>query len=113
MPLRKRNEIATVISGKWTPSKTRQQGATNETAMLYPIVKYGAEGLTRPASRVTKFDADFETLCADMFESMYAAQGVGLAAPQIGKSMRLAVVDVTVGKKPEAKLGHVNPEMIH
>jgi peptide deformylase len=81
--------------------------------MLYPIVKYGAEVLTRPASRVTKFDADFETLCADMFESMYAAQGVGLAAPQIGKSMRLAVIDVTVGKNPEAKLVLVNPEIIH
>ena len=81
--------------------------------MLYPIVKYGAEVLTRPATRVTKFDADFETLSADMFESMYAAQGVGLAAPQIGKSMRLAVIDVTVGKNPEAKLVLVNPEIIH
>ena len=81
--------------------------------MVYPIVKYGAEVLTRAASRVTKFDADFEMLCADMFESMYAAQGVGLAAPQIGKSVRLAVIDVTVGKNPEAKLVLVNPEIIH
>jgi len=81
--------------------------------MVYPIVKYGAEVLTRAASRVTKFDADFEMLCADMFESMYAAQGVGLAAPQIGKSMRLAVIDVTVGKNPEAKLVLANPEIIH
>ncbi len=111
--MRKRNGISRVISGNWRPSETRRQGATNETAMLYPIVKYGAEVLTRPATRVTKFDADFETLCADMFESMYAAQGVGLAAPQIGKSVRLAVIDVTVGKNPEAKLVLVNPEIIH
>ncbi len=111
--MRKRNGISRVISGNWTPSETRRQGATNETAMVYPIVKYGAEVLTRAASRVTKFDADFEMLCADMFESMYAAQGVGLAAPQIGKSMRLAVIDVTVGKNPEAKLVLANPEIIH
>jgi peptide deformylase len=48
-----------------------------------------------------------------MFESMYAAQGVGLAAPQIGKSLRLAVIDVTVGKNPEAKLVLANPEITH
>ena len=49
----------------------------------------------------------------DMFESMYAANGVGLAAPQIGISKRLAVVDVTVGKNPEAKMVLANPEIIH
>lgn len=81
--------------------------------MVYPIVKFGAEILARPSSPVTKFDADLETLCADMFESMYASQGVGLAAPQIGKSLRLAVIDVTVGKNPEAKIVLANPEIIH
>ena len=47
-----------------------------------------------------------------MFAAMYAAQGVGLAAPQIGKSIRLAVIDVTSGKNPEAKIVLVNPEII-
>jgi peptide deformylase len=51
-------------------------------------------------------------LVQDMFESMYAANGVGLAAPQIGRGVRLAVVDVTVGKNPEAKMVLLNPEII-
>ena len=81
--------------------------------MVYRIVKFGAEVLVRPAALVSNFGADFEILCADMFESLYAAQGVGLAAPQIGKSLRLAVIDVTLGKNPEAKLILANPEIIH
>jgi peptide deformylase len=48
-----------------------------------------------------------------MFISMYAAQGVGLAAPQIGIALRLAVIDTTVGKNPEAKIIIANPEIIH
>ena len=80
---------------------------------IYPIVKYGDPVLEKPAAGIKKFDAELETLAEDMFASMYAAQGVGLAAPQIGKSIRLAVVDVTVGKNPEAKIVLVNPEIIH
>jgi peptide deformylase len=59
------------------------------------------------------FDAELEQLAEDMFATMYAAQGVGLAAPQVGKSLRLAVVDVSSGKNPEAKIVLVNPEIIH
>jgi len=81
--------------------------------MIYAIKKYGADVLEKPTPPVTKFDEELQKLCADMFESMYAAQGVGLAAPQIGLSMRLAVVDVTVGKNPEAKLVLANPEIVH
>ena len=80
---------------------------------IYPIVKYGDQVLEKPGAMVKTFDAELETLAADMFVSMYAAQGVGLAAPQIGKSMRVAVVDVTTGKNPEAKIVLVNPEIIH
>jgi len=80
---------------------------------IYPIVKYGDPVLEKPGAAVKKFDAELEVLAEDMFVSMYAAQGVGLAAPQIGKSMRLAVVDVTTGKNPEAKIVLVNPEIIH
>ena len=81
--------------------------------MIYPITKYGVPVLEKPAAPVTKFDAELEKVCADMFESMYAAQGVGLAAPQIGLAMRLAVIDVSLGKNPEAKLVLANPEIIH
>ena len=80
---------------------------------IYPIVKYGDPVLEKPGAAIKKFDAELEALAEDMFSSMYAAQGVGLAAPQIGKSMRLAVVDVTTGKNPEAKIVLVNPEIIH
>jgi len=80
---------------------------------IYPIVKYGDPILEKPAKTIMQFDAELEELAEDMFASMYTAQGVGLAAPQIGKSIRLAVVDVTGGKNPEAKIILVNPEIIH
>jgi peptide deformylase len=80
---------------------------------IYPIVKYGDPILEKPGAAITKFDAQLEELAEDMFASMYAAQGVGLAAPQIGLSQQLAVVDVTGGKNPEAKIVLINPEIIH
>src|SRR5271163_2848746 len=80
---------------------------------IYPIIKYGDPILEKPTVDVKKFDADFEQLTEDMFASMYAASGVGLAAPQIGLNLRVAVVDVTVGKNPEAKIVLANPEIIH
>ncbi len=81
--------------------------------MIHPILKYPNPVLEKPTARVTEFDDKLKTLTEDMFESMYATQGVGLAAPQIGHSLRLAVIDVTVGKNPEAKLVLANPEIIH
>jgi peptide deformylase len=80
---------------------------------IYKIVKYGDPVLEKPGAVVKKFDAELAQLAEDMFATMYAAQGVGLAAPQVGKSIRLTVVDVTSGKNPEAKIIMVNPEIIH
>ncbi len=80
---------------------------------IHRIVKYGDPVLETPAATVRKFDAEIEQLVEEMFASMYAASGVGLAAPQIGKSIRLTVVDVTLGKNPEAKIVLINPEIIH
>jgi peptide deformylase len=81
--------------------------------MIYPIVKYGNPVLEKPSAPVTVFDAELKKLVDDMFESMYAAHGVGLAAPQIGISKRLAVIDVTFKEDPDAKLVLANPEIIH
>ena len=81
--------------------------------MIHPIVKYGDPILVAPGKRVEKFDDDLQKLVADMFESMYAAHGVGLAAPQIGIGRRIAVVDVTFKEDPNAKLVLINPEIIH
>jgi peptide deformylase len=81
--------------------------------MIYPIVKFGNPVLEKPAAPVTEFDEELKTLIADMFESMYEAKGVGLAAPQIGISKRLAVIDVSFKENPREKLVLANPEIIH
>jgi len=81
--------------------------------MIYPIVKFGNPVLEKPAEPVTVFDAELKKLVADMFESMYAAHGVGLAAPQIGISKRLAVIDVSFQEDADARLVLANPEIIH
>jgi peptide deformylase len=81
--------------------------------MIYPIVKFGHPVLEKPSEPVTVFDDELKKLVEDMFESMYAAHGVGLAAPQIGIPKRLAVVDITFKEDPEAKLVLANPEIIH
>lgn len=81
--------------------------------MIYPIVKYGDPVLEKVAAPVTSFDEQLKKLVDDMFESMYAAHGVGLAAPQIGISKRIAVVDITFKEDENAKLVLVNPEVIH
>lgn len=80
--------------------------------MIYPIVKYGDPVLDKAGATVTSFDDELKKLVEDMFESMYAAHGVGLAAPQIGISKRIAVVDVTFKEEPGAKLVLINPEII-
>jgi peptide deformylase len=80
--------------------------------MIYPIVKFGDPVLETPATVVTSFDDDLKKLVEDMFESMYAARGVGLAAPQIGIAQRIAVVDVTFKEDPGAKLVLINPVII-
>jgi peptide deformylase len=69
--------------------------------------------LEKPAAEVTVFDEELKQLVDDMFESMYAARGVGLAAPQIGIPLRIAVIDITFKEDPGAKLVLVNPEIIH
>jgi peptide deformylase len=100
-------------------SDPREGQATSEPEVpatprkIYKIVKYGDPVLEKPTPALNKFDAELETLAEDMFASMYAASGVGLAAPQIGLSLRIAVVDVTGGKNPEAKIVLVNPEVVH
>src|SRR5207237_8084816 len=87
--------------------------AIEKLLMIYPIVKFGNPVLEKPSETVTVFDEELQKLVEDMFESMYAAHGVGLAAPQIGVCKRLAVVDITFKEDPDAKLVLVNPEIIH
>jgi peptide deformylase len=81
--------------------------------MVYPIVKYGDPVLDREADNVTEFDTpELHKFIEDMFESMYAAKGVGLAAPQIGVSKKIAVIDVSNGEREEDKLVIINPVIL-
>ena len=80
--------------------------------MIYPIVKYGQTVLEKQAEPVTAFDSELEKLVADMFETMYAAHGVGLAAPQIGVSKRLFVIDTSSGQDQNAKIVLANPVIV-
>jgi peptide deformylase len=82
--------------------------------MVYPIVKFGNPVLEREADTVTEFDTpDLHKFLDDMFESMYAAKGVGLAAPQIGFGRKIAVIDVSNGQNPSDKLVLINPRILH
>jgi len=80
--------------------------------MILKILKYPDPVLSRPGEPITEFDAELRKLIADMFETTYAEQGIGLAAPQVGVSKRLTVIDLSMGKNPKDKLIIVNPEII-
>jgi peptide deformylase len=80
--------------------------------MIYPIVKLGNPVLEKQADIITVFDDALRQLAEDMFESMYAAHGVGLAAPQIGISRKIAVIDITFKEDPAQKIVLVNPDII-
>ena len=80
--------------------------------MILKIVKYPEPVLSQPGEPVTEFDTELKKLVDDMFETMYASQGIGLAAPQVDVGKRVTVVDLSQGKDPAQKLVLVNPEVI-
>ncbi|MGC8758873.1 MAG: peptide deformylase [Bryobacteraceae bacterium] len=80
--------------------------------MILRIRKYGDPVLEIPAEPVTEFNGELRQLADDMFETMYANKGIGLAAPQVGVSRRLAVLDPSAGEDPAAKLVLVNPVIL-
>ena len=79
---------------------------------VVPIRKYGDEVLRRPTELIRNFDGELQSLIDDMVQTMYAAPGIGLAANQIGISKRLAVIDLSVGKRPNELHVLVNPEIV-
>jgi peptide deformylase len=80
--------------------------------MILKIVKYPDPVLAKPGEPITEFNAELRKFVADMFETMYDGQGVGLAAPQVGVSKRLLVIDLSNGKIPDDRLVLINPEII-
>lgn len=84
-----------------------------ETPMaIRPIVKYPVPSLKETAKPVTDFGPDLETLVADMAETMYAAPGVGLAAPQVGVALQLCVIDITPKEEPRNLVVLANPRIV-
>jgi peptide deformylase len=80
--------------------------------MIRPILKYGDSPLHGQAAVVDALTPDIERLVDDMVETMYAAPGVGLAAPQVGVALRIFVVDVSVGRDPNGLIVMINPEFV-
>ncbi len=78
---------------------------------VLPIVKYGNDVLRRRTEPVTLFDDALQKFINDMVDTMYAAPGIGLAANQVGDSRRVAVIDLSVGKRPGELRVFVNPEI--
>jgi peptide deformylase len=80
--------------------------------MIRPILRYGASVLHEQARPVETLTPEIDRLVDDMIETMYAAPGVGLAAPQLGVPLRIFVVDVSVGRDPSGLLVFINPEIV-
>ncbi len=76
------------------------------------VVCYPSEILSRPTPRIEKFDPGLRDLARRMFEIMYEANGVGLAGPQAGLSLRICVMNCDPDHKPEAELVMINPEIL-
>jgi peptide deformylase len=79
--------------------------------MIRPILKYGDSVLHERTSPIDSITPDVDRLIDDMIETMYAAPGVGLAAPQVGVPLRLFVVDISVGRDPNGLVVMINPEL--
>ncbi len=79
---------------------------------IHEVVKYPDPVLAKRGEAITEFGPELKTLVDEMFDSMYAAQGIGLAAPQISLSKRITVVDVSFKKDPAQKIALINPEIV-
>ena len=80
--------------------------------MIRPILRYGDAPLHTAAQPVAQIDDDVRRLVGDMVETMYAAPGIGLAAPQLGVPLRVFVVDLSVGRDASQLIVIVNPEFV-
>ena len=80
--------------------------------MIRPILRYGADVLHQPAAPVTEITPDVEQLIDDMIQTMYAAPGIGLAAPQVGVPLRIFVADLSLGRDAGDLLTFINPELV-
>src|SRR3954469_22893086 len=80
--------------------------------MIRPLMRYGASVLHEPAAAVADMTTDVDRLVGDMIETMYAAPGIGLAAPQVGVPLRIFVIDLSIGRDPAGLIVMINPEFV-
>jgi len=80
--------------------------------MKLDIVVYGDPVLEKKGEKVKEINDEIKKLVEDMYETMKAAPGIGLAAPQVGKSLQLAIVDLSAGENPEERIVLINPEIV-
>jgi peptide deformylase len=80
--------------------------------MIRPIIRYGEQTLHRAAAPVADVTPEIQRLIDDMIQTMYAAPGIGLAAPQVGVALRIFVADVSLGRNPSDLITFVNPEFV-
>jgi peptide deformylase len=80
--------------------------------MIRPILRYGGDTLHQSARNVDIITPEIESLLEDMVATMYAAPGIGLAAPQVGVPLRIFVIDLSVGREPNGLLTMINPEFV-
>ena len=80
--------------------------------MLRPILRLGDSILTEPARPIEAITPAIAALIDDMIETMYAAPGIGLAAPQVGESLQIFVLDLSLGKDPAGPVVMINPEFV-
>lgn len=80
--------------------------------MIRPLLRYGVDILHQPAAPVDAITPATDAIIADMIDTMYAAPGIGLAAPQIGVALRIFVVDISIGRDPNGLIVMINPEFV-
>ncbi len=110
-------EIKPDVQPETPQSRAAVRAATRDAIIksaprLHPVIKYPHPTLLRPGEPVTEFTPELAQFVEEMFDSMYAAEGIGLAAPQIDVSKQIAVIDISFHEQPEDKLILINPVVI-
>jgi peptide deformylase len=93
-------------------SRFERIDVSEKKGKIHEVVKWPDPVLSKPGEKVMVFDAKLKKLTEEMFESMYVAQGIGLAAPQIAISKRITVIDVSFNKNPADRIVLINPEVV-
>ena len=101
------SETKTELENTTTATSTDAEGTKT-----HPVVKYPDPVLSKKGAAVTDFGPELAQFVQEMWASMYAAHGIGLAAPQIGVSKRITVIDVSFKERPDEKIVLINPEII-